>query len=433
MRFLEKEVRKNLAAIFLISLIFVFGAVAGVFYFSYPRAQNVSSYEKFLTEVYQKVKENYWKKLSEKELAGGFQNALEGSTLSLNLKRVKNFKEFLSLYKKKTASLDKKSKEEITLKLANSFLASLEPRGKNKLLSKDQKQKLIATVKNQDKSKTLLKELGVSEKASVEEIRKKAEEKINELEKKAKTNPKFKEKLKKAKLAEKTLTDEQKRKAYLKQGLVPTIIFEPLSSNVHYLKISRFSPQTWQEFYNTFSKENKTQASFLIIDLRGNIGGAIDILPYFLGPFIGPGNIAYEFFHQGEKIPFRTKTGWLPGLLPYKKVVILIDKKVQSSAEVAAATLKKYNVGVLVGERTMGWGTVETILPLKTKLGGKQYTLFLVTNLTLRDDNQPIEGRGVEPDINIHSKNWKKELYDYFSLNELINFVDKLWKGEIGY
>jgi len=40
----------------------------------------------------------------------------------------------------------------------------------------------------------------------------------------------------------------------------------------------------------------------LILDLRGNIGGSVDVLPYLLGPFIGQNNYAYQFLHQGKRL-----------------------------------------------------------------------------------------------------------------------------------
>jgi hypothetical protein len=53
--------------------------------------------------------------------------------------------------------------------------------------------------------------------------------------------------------------------------------------------------------------------------------------------------------------------------------------------------------------------------------------MFLVNNLTLRDDSQPIEGNGVEPIINIKDKTWKQQLRAYFDSADLINAVEEVW------
>ena len=163
--------------------------------------------------------------------------------------------------------------------------------------------------------------------------------------------------------------------------------------------------------------------------MRGNIGGAIDSLPYFLGPFIGQDNYAYQFYQQGNKEDFKTVTGWLNSLVRYKKVVILINGGTQSTAEVMAAALKKYNVGVIVGTTTKGWGTVEKVFPIDNQIDAEEkFSLFLVHHLTVGDDGQAIEGRGIEPMININDKNWQKELLQRFDNQKIVKIVEEIWK-----
>ncbi len=98
----------------------------------------------------------------------------------------------------------------------------------------------------------------------------------------------------------------------------------------------------------------------------------------------------------------------------------MIDKNSQSSAEVMAATFTRYNVGVLIGEPTKGWGTVENTFPLETKLGTTAYSLFLVHSITLRPDGEPIEGRGVDPMIYLSDEDWEEKLNTYFNDPSLI-------------
>jgi len=148
-----------------------------------------------------------------------------------------------------------------------------------------------------------------------------------------------------------------------------------------------------------------------------------------LGPFIGMDQYAYQFFHQDEKQDFKTKAGWLPSLIRFKKVVVLINGGAQSSAEVMAASLKKYNVGILIGEKTKGWGTVERVFPLENQIDeNEKHSMFLVHSLTLREDGQPIEGNGVEPTIDINSADWKEQLFSYFHYDELSDAVEEVWR-----
>jgi len=95
-----------------------------------------------------------------------------------------------------------------------------------------------------------------------------------------------------------------------------------------------------------------------------------------------------------------------------------------------AATFKKYHVGVLLGEHTKGWGTVERVFTIKNQIEpGQKYSMLLVHSLTLRDDNQPIEGKGVDPDINIKDPNWEKQLYEYFQYDELAAAIKEIYKS----
>jgi C-terminal processing protease CtpA/Prc len=232
--------------------------------------------------------------------------------------------------------------------------------------------------------------------------------------------------------AKETLTQSEKKEKYDQQGIESTVYAKLVRPNILLLRIKQLSPVTYEEIQkatNDIDKNAGPNLNTLILDLRGNVGGSFDVLPYFLGFFIGKDQYAYEWYQQGNYTPFKTVVGWLPGLVRYKKVVTLIDEQVQSSAEVMAATLKKYNVGVVIGTKTKGWGTIEKVFPIDNQIDNQEtYSMFLVHHITLRDDNQPIEGRGVDPTININDKNWQEQLNAYFNYQPLINAVKEIWE-----
>ena len=88
------------------------------------------------------------------------------------------------------------------------------------------------------------------------------------------------------------------------------------------------------------------------------------------------------------------------------------------------AALKTYNVGVVVGTLTKGWGTVEKVFELENQLDeGETYSAFLAHHLTLRGDGQPIEGRGVDPMVNINDSNWEDQLLSYFNFPQLVTQI----------
>ncbi|TSC86611.1 MAG: hypothetical protein G01um10147_823 [Microgenomates group bacterium Gr01-1014_7] len=211
-------------------------------------------------------------------------------------------------------------------------------------------------------------------------------------------------------------------------GIVEPTISNKLIGTVLYVKFDKFSPTSLDEFVKPFdAHRDNEKVNSLILDMRGNIGGAIDSTAYFLGLFLGKNQYGFDFYKKGEYLPFKTTTDELPSLAKYKQIVILIDNNTQSSAEMMAASMKKYHIGVAVGVPTKGWGSVERVFPLENQISSSEkYSIFLVHSLTLRDDNQPIEGRGVDPDVNIKSPDWEEQLFNYFRNRELIGAVKKV-------
>lgn len=362
--------KKLIIGVVAVVIIFALGLGVGLFYSSkVSKKETISSHTKFLLEVYDKIKENYWKEIGDEDLSNLFEAGIEKvaeKPVVIDKKNKEGIKEALE---KVLDKMGEEEKEEFSVKLADIVVKNLEPFGRSALYSPKEEKKLTERVENIDPE-----------------------------------------------------TGEKK----------PTVSVDEermLSPEVAYIKIEKISPSTFEEFKNTafqIDTEGGKKLNSLILDLRDNVGGSIDILPYFLGPFIGNDQYAYDFYHKGEKKSHRTKTGWLNSLIRYKKVVILINGGTQSSAEVMAAVLKRYNVGVLLGEKTKGWGTVEKVFDIENQINPeKTYSLFLVHSLTLRDDNQPIEGRGVTPNISL-GEGWQEKLMDYYSSEALVEAVEEV-------
>lgn len=385
-------------------------------------------YLAFLKGVRETILENYWDTINEEQFTMLHVRAIEQLTAQPLGDRVKTYDELdaelLTIIEQYP---DDEIREEFVTQLADMVLANLEPFGRSRLYSTQLEQELVERVSNIDPEADHYQALEVDKGASDEEIEQAYQQQKEELE--ADDSPEAQEKLAQVEAARQTLADPVTRERYDVAGVNPTMEWRLLSPQIFYLRIKQFSPTTVQELLEVTEKvdDQDDELDTLILDLRGNFGGAIDSLPYFLGPFIGNNQYAYQFLQQEKTTDYKTRTGWLPTLVRYKKVVVLIDDKVQSSAEVMADVIKRYNVGVLVGTNTMGWGTVERVFPLEKQLNDKEeYSVFLVHHLTLRSDGAPIEGNGVEPMVDISQPNWQRELYRYFSDQELVDAVESL-------
>lgn len=385
-------------------------------------------YLDFLTEVYDTIQTNYWEKTSDEALNNLFRLGIEkiiGQPLGGTYKTKQDFQKMVI---KSLESVPEDKKKEYITQLTDLILSNLKPLGRSRLYTLKQEQSLSNNVKNINPEVNNYDILGVPKEASSSAIAQAYNEKSVQLKKDQR--PEAKDELAQVEKAFKTLSDEGAKQTYDQSGVEPTMDYRLIGSDFLYIHQNKFSPTTLEELERITKKFDQVGGpTIFIYDLRDNIGGSVDLLPYFLGPFIGPDQYAYQFFHQGEKTDFKTRIGWMQGLIRYKRMVVLINNQTQSTAELMAAVIKKYNVGIIVGTPSKGWGTIEKVFPITKQIDqSEKYSLFMVHSLTLREDGQPIEGVGVQPTINIKDKDWETQLYNYFHYPELTTVVKQLVK-----
>lgn len=390
---------------------------------------NENIYVRFLMESYDIILKNYWKEPVMYDLPKIYQLSLEKVTNQpQNLEIDSDLGTSKMLSKVFDQSTTTEAKKQLALNTLIVVLYNLEPIGRNSLHSAQQEKDFRKFVSNIDTSHNLYNDLGLSTTTNISEVTK-AYKKIETALKDA-TSTEQKQILAKATYAKQVLTD-QNNKVYYDQKKIEPTIFDRIIDKTLYLYIDRVSPTTIEEFKNAIVKAKKnTNANTLIIDLRDNIGGSFDFLQNLLGLFLGKDQLAFSALAQGIKIG-QTTSNKLSELDNFKEIAILTNGKTQSTAELATATFLRYKLAHIVGTRTAGWGTIENSYQLKNTLDENEiYYLFLVNGLTLRSDDQPIEGRGVDVDVDITKLNWKDEINDYFNSPSIIkalqNIADKL-------
>jgi len=419
--------------------VFVIG-VAGLLAYGFGRNANggetrlttsdesKSTHTLLLLEIFDSIKKNYWDTVDERKLIQLFELAVTkvASTSPLTLSATSTRAEFADYLTSALSAKTESDKKAATLAIGELVLSNLPPFGRNRLFTMAQEKDLRDTVSNIDASKDLYAELGVKKGASVADIDKAYQAKLADLRKE--DTPGAKEKITRISYIKDVLTDEKKKALYDSDKIEPTLSLKALSRSTFYLNLTKFSPTTLQEFTDAATKMGgSVKARNLIIDMRGNIGGSFDIVPYLSGFFIGPSQYAFDLFKQGAYIPFKTPTQKLPPLSGLRRIIVLIDGNTQSSAELFVTVLKKYNKAKVIGTRSKGWGTIENTFPLATGLYGDKYTLFLVHSMTVGENGQPIEGRGVDPDIDITDKNWRATARDEFEDSALVSLLESLF------
>jgi hypothetical protein len=390
----------------------------------YKTPQESNIFVRFGMEAFDKILENYWAPktvLSENNLAELFQLSLQkvastSETLATNDRS--GVAQMLAVALARVFAND--GKRQLVIDTVGVALLNLQPPGRSALLSQKQEVAFRQVVSNINPSSDLYQNLGLSKGASVQEVNHAYESERMALGKA--TSTEAKNKLQEIAYAHEVLTNTDSKNLYDQAQIEPTV-FTHIINKTLYLYISKISPTTTlQEFGRAVENASSTKGlDGMIIDLRGNFGGSPDFLTSFLGLFIGPNQYAFDLFHQGDYQVQRTSIGKFNELARYKEIAVLIDHATLSSAELIAATMRHFNLARLVGTTTGGWGTIENTYPLETIVDpNEKYALLLVNSITLRDDNQPIQGRGVDPDVDISNSNWKNKLGNYFHSPDFI-------------
>ena len=161
-------------------------------------------------------------------------------------------------------------------------------------------------------------------------------------------------------------------------------------------RITRFNQNTAAELANALTESAQTQpVKGLVLDVRNNLGllsSAIAVADLFLAR----GVIVTTRKQRGEQAQqaFRAT---LEDILPNKPIAVLINAGSASASEVVAAALRDHQRAVLVGTRSYGKGSVQTIMP---SLGLNQ-AIKLTTAEYFSPDGNAINQIGIEADIPI--------------------------------
>ena len=164
---------------------------------------------------------------------------------------------------------------------------------------------------------------------------------------------------------------------------------------IGYVQITQFSERTGHEFIEALNSLNARSMRALVVDLRDNPGGLLNAAVEVAEPFFNKGELIV--YTQGrrkeDREEYRAAAPEQPLTLP---VVVLINAGSASAAEIVAGALKDTGRAVIVGERSFGKGSVQSILPLRDGEG-----LRLTTARYYTPGGATIHEKGVTPDVEI--------------------------------
>ena len=169
--------------------------------------------------------------------------------------------------------------------------------------------------------------------------------------------------------------------------------------DVGYIRITQFNEQTFDGIKAAFNKFNTDlpgdKLKGYILDLRNNPGGLLDQSIQVSNAFIDRGEIVSTRGRNAEETQ-RYSARQL-GMSKGKPVVVLINGGSASASEIVAGALQDHKRATILGTRSFGKGSVQTILPL----GQNNGALRLTTARYYTPSGRSIQAKGIEPDVQI--------------------------------
>ena len=172
-----------------------------------------------------------------------------------------------------------------------------------------------------------------------------------------------------------------------------------IEGDIGYLQLTQFTEQTFEGLKSAMEKI-KTEIPAdkfkgYVLDLRNNPGGLLDQSIQVVNAFIDRGEIVST---RGRNIEETQRYNARPNdLSKGKPVIVLINGGSASASEIVAGALQDHKRATILGTRSFGKGSVQTIIPL----GSSNGALRLTTARYYTPSGRSIQAKGIEPDIQV--------------------------------
>jgi carboxyl-terminal processing protease len=169
-----------------------------------------------------------------------------------------------------------------------------------------------------------------------------------------------------------------------------------VSENVGYIRLTEFRQDSAQEFEKSLRSLRDQGANALIVDLRNNPGGLLNVAIRISEMFLPYGEtvVSTKGRHAAQD-SISKSTNRSKEFLDWP-VVVLINEGSASGSEIFAGALKDNKRGVVLGTKSFGKGSVQSVIPLPDGSG-----LRLTTSKYFTPSGVSIHGTGIEPDIEV--------------------------------
>ena len=202
---------------------------------------------------------------------------------------------------------------------------------------------------------------------------------------------------------------------------IRSVKFQSLDNGYGYVRVTQFQEHTGEllaEALTKLYKDNKEPLKGLILDLRNDPGGLLNGAVAVTAAFVKPDSLVVYTEGRTEDAKMRltaSRENYLrPMQLDYMKnlpegvkqvpMVVLVNSGSASASEIVAGALQDHKRAVVMGTRTFGKGSVQTILPI-----GNGTAIKLTTARYFTPNGRSIQAKGIEPDIVVEDPSMPSE------------------------
>lgn len=191
--------------------------------------------------------------------------------------------------------------------------------------------------------------------------------------------------------------------------------------DVFYIRIGSFSEDVDTDIKKAFEKVQKNRKEPLkgiVLDVRNNPGGLLDQAVAVSSLFLDQGEVvSTRARNEEDTLRYSAKGKDITNGMP---IVVIINNGSASASEIVAGALQDHKRAVIIGEKSFGKGSVQTVVPL-----GDYGAMRLTTAKYYTPSGRSIQATGIEPDIVVHPAKLEEFTNDYgFSEAEYTNALE---------
>ncbi|MBI3322924.1 MAG: S41 family peptidase [Candidatus Omnitrophica bacterium] len=170
------------------------------------------------------------------------------------------------------------------------------------------------------------------------------------------------------------------------------------SEKVGYIRISEFQDNTAKDLDRALTQVPQKGLEGLILDLRNNPGGLLDVAVEVSGRFLPEGK---PVLSTKGRLASQNQTFTAAFKSPHLNfpMVVLVNGGSASASEIVAGALRDHGRAILMGTKTFGKGSVQTVVPLRDGSAVR-----LTTSIYYTPAGHAIHGKGLEPDVVVEEK-----------------------------